>query len=91
MLFQTLTETITQILRERGDPVPNLVPSTALDQCGLDSLDIAALVARMQEKSGIDPFADDSFGDFPRDLNQLAMLYEKYERKRSAAKDVFES
>jgi acyl carrier protein len=73
-----LVKTIEQILRERGDPVPRLAADTPLREIGLDSLDMAALVARLEDALGVDPFEHWSTGDFPRTVGELAALYDSH-------------
>ncbi|ABF40374.1 hypothetical protein Acid345_1372 [Candidatus Koribacter versatilis Ellin345] len=75
--FDELSETIRAIIRERGDVPSELAPTTPILECGLDSLDIASLVARLEERYGVDPFSDDSLNEVPQNLGQMAALYEQ--------------
>jgi acyl carrier protein len=76
MSLAVLVKTIAQILQERGDPVPRLAEDTPLRETGLDSLDMAALVARLEDALGVDPFEEWSTADFPQTVGELAALYE---------------
>jgi acyl carrier protein len=73
--FSAVEQAVKQILAERGDAVPALEPATLISASGLDSLDIAALVVRLQEHFGFDPFADPNLREYPRTLGELAVLY----------------
>lgn len=83
--FEVIVRTIRDILEERGEggPPPALEENTRILATGLDSLDVAALVARLEERLGFDPFADESIQQYPQTLGQLAELYEQVrERKK---------
>jgi hypothetical protein len=73
--YSALCATITNIVIERGDTPPELTPETLILETGLDSLDVAMLVVRMEEKVGFDPFASGKVSEFPQTLGALASLY----------------
>lgn len=77
MTFPQIVTTIRQILEERGEKAPELTPETAILNCGLDSLDIAALASRLERQCGFDPFLDETLSTFPRTLGEFASLYER--------------
>jgi hypothetical protein len=52
-----LIELLSEVMREKGLAVPPLGPEVILDQLGLESLDFAQVVIRMEELTGKDPFA----------------------------------
>ena len=52
----TIIEQMEQIAREHGKILPPLKEDLVLANCGLDSLGFAVLVARLEDKLGIDPF-----------------------------------
>ena len=52
-----LIELLSEVMREKGLAVPPLGPEVVLDQLGLESLDFAQVVIRMEELTGKDPFA----------------------------------
>jgi acyl carrier protein len=65
-----------QILRWKDLPAAVLAPGTVLDsQLGLESIDFAELVVRLEEATGKDPFAD---GTPPQiqTISDLAALYD---------------
>jgi len=54
---------------------PNLGPDSPLDErLGLDSLDWAAVVVRLEMETGIDPFAHGTTGDL-KTISDLVDLY----------------
>ncbi len=70
---------IIEILKEvydfKGIEAPSIGPDTVLDQIGLESLDFAQAVLRMEEITGKDPFAQG--GDHQiKTLADLAGLYD---------------
>jgi acyl carrier protein len=73
--YEVIVATIGEILRERGDPIPEIGPETPILATGLDSLDVAALVARLEDRLGFDPFADTPPDEFPRTVGEFASLY----------------
>ena len=75
--YDTIVDVIQTILIERNDPVPALHPETQISASGLDSLDVAVLVVRLEERFGTDPFQNGAFERFPRTLGELADLYKQ--------------
>jgi acyl carrier protein len=70
-----IAEILTDIIGAKGlQPVP-LDPDTVLDQIGLESLDFAQAVIRMEEITGKDPFATGAEYQI-RTLSDLAVLYD---------------
>lgn len=68
-------ETIRAVFANKGTPAPPVDGATLLDNSlGLDSLDYAELVARLEMEFGFDPFAD---GPIPsvRVVADLVSLY----------------
>jgi acyl carrier protein len=72
----TILDQMEQIAREHGKILAPLNEDLALADCGLDSLGFAVLVARLEDKLGIDPFtaAEDAF--FPVTLGDFVKVYE---------------
>jgi acyl carrier protein len=72
----TILDQMEQIAREHGKILAPLNEHLALADCGLDSLGFAVLVARLEDKLGIDPFtaAEDAF--FPVMLGDFVKVYE---------------
>jgi len=50
-------EVLVEVFQEKGREAPALAPDTVLDQLGLESLDFAQAVIRLEEITGKDPFA----------------------------------
>jgi acyl carrier protein len=54
---KTVMEAIRETLAAKGLKPPSLTPGTLIDgSLGLDSLDWAAVVVRLEESMGVDPF-----------------------------------
>ena len=58
-------------------PLPPLTDDLVLLDSGLDSLAIAILVARLEEKLGFDPFTESDEVYFPVTLGDFIRFYEK--------------
>jgi acyl carrier protein len=65
-----------EVAREHGKTLAPLKDDLVLVDSGLDSLGFAVLVARLEDKLGIDPFtsAEDAF--FPVTLGDFVKVYE---------------
>ena len=70
-----LTE-IAEVAAEQNKPLSPLTDQLALFDSGLDSLCLAIIVARLEEKLGLDPFNSDSDFEFPLTVGDLVALYE---------------
>lgn len=58
-LFETITRTIQEVLEAKGLPPRAIDPSTKIDSSlGLESLDWAAVAVELEERVGVDPFAN---------------------------------
>ena len=70
-----IIEQMKQIAREHGKTLAPLNENLVLADCGLDSFGLAVLVARLEDKLGIDPFtaAEDAF--FPVTLGDFMKVY----------------
>ena len=69
-----IIEVLLDIIKEKGISAPSLRSDTVLDQLGLESLDFAQAVIRMEELTGKDPFAQDTEFEI-KTLSDLAVLY----------------
>jgi hypothetical protein len=70
-----ILELLSEVFAMKGMTIPTLAPETVLDQIGLESLDFAQVVIRMEEITGKDPFA--SGGDFQiRTLSDFSAMYD---------------
>ena len=72
----TIMQQMEQIAREHGKILAPLKEDLVLADCGLDSLGFAVLIARLEDKLGVDPFtaAEDAF--FPATLGDFVKVYE---------------
>jgi acyl carrier protein len=68
-------EVLLEIFKEKGLGAPKLNSETVLDELGLESLDFAQAVIRMEEITGKDPFATGTEYQI-KTLSDLAVLYD---------------
>jgi hypothetical protein len=68
-------EIITEIMTSKGLPAVSLTGDTVLEELGLESLDFAQAVIRMEEITGKDPFATGADHQI-KTLSDLAVLYD---------------
>jgi acyl carrier protein len=69
-----VAEVLVEIFATKGLGQPQLMADTVLDQLGLESLDFAQAVIRLEELTGKDPFATGD--DYQiKTLSDLAVLY----------------
>src|SRR5580704_1810914 len=64
-----------EVFQNKDLNAPQIGPDTVLDQLGLESLDFAQVVIRMEEITGKDPFATGAEYQI-RTLSDLAVLYD---------------
>ena len=68
---------VEEIARERDKrTLPRLTDDSIILESGLDSLDLAILVARLEDELGIDPFSSADEVDFPITFGDFVRLYE---------------
>ncbi len=72
----TIVEQMEQIAREHGKILAPLKEDLVLADCGLDSLSFAVLVARLQDRLGVDPFSAAEEAVFPVTPGDFAKVYE---------------
>ena len=72
----TIIEQMEQIAREHGKILAPLKEDLVLADCGLDSLGFAVLVARLEDRLGIDPFSAAEEAVFPVTLGDFVTVYE---------------
>ena len=72
----TIIEQMEQIAREHGKILAPLKEDLMLADCGLDSLGFAVLVARLEDRLGIDPFSAAEEAVFPVTLGDFVKVYE---------------
>ena len=69
-----IIDVLLDIFRTKGLDPPALSPDTVLDQLGLESLDFAQTVIRLEEITGKDPFATGAEIQI-RTLSDFAAVY----------------
>ena len=72
----TIIEQMEQIAREHGKILAPLKEDLVLADCGVDSLGFAVLVARLEDRLGIDPFSAAEEAVFPVTLGDFVKVYE---------------
>jgi acyl carrier protein len=72
----TIIAQMEQIAREHGKILAPLKEDLVLADCGLDSLGFAVLVARLDDKLGVDPFTAAEDAVFPVTLGDFVKVYE---------------
>lgn len=76
-LRATLIDEIETITRDQGKAMPPLTDELVLIDTEFDSLCFALLVARMEDRFGIDPFSTLEIADLPVTLGDLIALYDR--------------
>ena len=72
----TILDQMAQIAREHGKTLAPLNDDLVLLDSGLDSLGFAVLVARLEDKLGIDPFTASEDAMFPVTFGDFVKVYE---------------
>ena len=67
---------IEQIADQHHKKLMPLTEESVLINTGLDSLCFAVLIARLEDRLGIDPFSTSDAVDFPVTLGDLVRVYE---------------
>jgi acyl carrier protein len=75
----SIIEEIGVVLKEAGKDLPQVSDSTALARggLGLDSMDFAVLVVRLEQRLRCDPFNSAALERFPTTVGELIALYEQ--------------
>ena len=81
----TIVEQMKEIAREHSKTLSPLTDDLALLDSGLDSLGFAVLVARLEDKLGIDPFTTAEDAMFPLTFGDFVKVYENGARQRAVA------
>ena len=72
----TIMDEMAQVAREHGKTLAPLNDDVALLDSGLDSLGIAVLVARLEDRLGVDPFTTSEDVQFPVTVGDFVKAYE---------------
>jgi acyl carrier protein len=83
---RSIEEEIAVVLKESGREVPAITDTSALMRggLGLDSMDFAVLVVRLEQRLGCDPFNSAALEQFPTTVGELAGLYDQTRAKLAA-------
>ena len=72
----TIMDQMTEIAREHGKSLAPLHDGLVLVDSGLDSLGFAVLVARLEDRLGVDPFTASEDALFPLTFGDFVKVYE---------------
>ncbi len=72
----TIMDQMAEIAREHGKHLAPLRDDLVLLDSGLDSLGFAVLVARLEDRLGVDPFTASEDAAFPVTLGDFVKVYE---------------
>jgi acyl carrier protein len=72
----TITDQMEEIAREHGKILAPLRDDLVLLDSGLDSLGFAVLVARLEDRLGVDPFTASEDAMFPVTFGDFVKVYE---------------
>jgi acyl carrier protein len=72
----TIMDEMAKVAREQGRRLAPLKDELVLADSGLDSLGFAVLVARLEDRLGIDPFTAAEDAIFPVTLGDFVKVYE---------------
>ena len=75
-LREVIVSHIERVAREQNKKIAALTDDTVLLDSGLDSLCFAVLVARLEDKLGVDPFTASEDAVFPVTLGDFVKVYE---------------
>jgi hypothetical protein len=69
-------EQFEQVARDQDKVLGKLAPETVLLDSGLDSLCFAIVVARLEDRLGVDPFSNSENHFFPVTMGEFVKFYE---------------
>jgi len=72
----TILAQFVQVAKEQDKKLAPLTDDLPLTDSGLDSLCVAVIVARLEDITGIDPFAEENEIEFPVTLGDFIRLYD---------------
>jgi acyl carrier protein len=72
----TVTSEICEVAKEQGVTITQLPDSVNLTESGLDSLGLAIVVVRLEDKLGVDPFRASQDVSFPVTVADFVKAYE---------------
>ena len=74
----TIRSLFEEVAAEQERTLVALSDDTRLVDCGLDSLSFAIIVARLEDRLGVDPFSSAETADFPVTFGDFVRLYEGF-------------
>ena len=77
----TILAQFVQVAKEQKKNLAPLSDDLPLTESGLDSLCVAVIVARLEDITGIDPFAAENEMEFPVTLGDFIRLYDAAARE----------
>jgi acyl carrier protein len=80
----TIMDMMKEIAREHNKTLAPLRDDLVLLDSGLDSLGFAVLVARLEDRLGIDPFTSAEDAMFPLTLGDFVKVYESAQQRAVA-------
>lgn len=83
-LRSTIVEEIASITAGQEKRMPPITDHLVIMDTEFDSLCFALLVARMEDITGIDPFAEMDMDDLPVTLGDLVALYDRAATAKAA-------
>jgi acyl carrier protein len=75
-LNSEILEVFETVAKEQKKTLPPLTSDLPLERTGLDSLCFAIIVARLEDKVGVDPFSAEEDVAFPVTIGDFIALYE---------------
>jgi acyl carrier protein len=72
----TITSQFQQVAQEQDRTLAPLSDDLKLVQSGLDSLSFAIIVARLEDRLGVDPFNASDVSEFPVTFGDFVRVYE---------------
>jgi hypothetical protein len=72
----TIMDQMSRVAREHGKVLAPLKDDLQLAESGLDSLGFAVLVARLEDRLGVDPFTAAGDASFPTTFGEFVKVYE---------------
>jgi len=75
-VWETVISAIENVAKEHNRELSPLTDDTELINTGLDSLCLAVVVVRLEDRLGVDPFSAVEEGEFPVTLGDFVRVYE---------------
>lgn len=70
-----ILEEMATLLEEAERPIPEFSDGDILLETGMDSLDFAVLITRLEERLGFDPFTEMEDPIYPQTVGELTTIY----------------